>query len=184
MKHGAIVAAAGRRIDPADATEARFPSAAVPETLRRIRDVLVRRGGITLVTSAACGADLLALSAATDLQLRRRIILPFEPQRFRATSVTDRPGDWGPVFDKTILSLETGGDLLILDEPADDSGYDAVGEAILDEAERMSREDGYRLVAMVVWDGRPRPGVDLTTRFRESARRRGFEIEDVLTISE
>lgn len=180
---GAIIAVAGRRIDSADATEARFPSAAVPETLRRIGDGLARWEGTTVITSAACGADLLALSAAADLHLRRRVVLPFEPQRFRGTSVTDRPGDWGAVFDRTVVELETSGDLLILDESSDDSGYAAVGEAILDEAERIARENGNQLVAMVVWEGRPRPGVDLTARFRESARRRGFEIDDVLTIS-
>ena len=184
MKRGAVVAAAGRRIDRADATDQRFPPAAIPETLRRITDGLVRRAGTTLVTSAACGADLLALSAATGLHLRRRVILPFDAQRFKATSVTDRPGDWGAVFDRTIVELETSGDVVVRNDSADDSGYAAVGEAILDEAERIAKENGDQLVAMIVWDGRPRPGVDLTALFRESARRRGFEIEDVLTIAE
>ena len=183
MKRGAVVAAAGRRIDRADAAEARFPPGDIPGTLRRIRDGLVRRAGTTLVTSAACGADLLALSAAADLHLRRRVILPFDAQRFKVTSVTDRPGDWSAVFDRTILELVSAGDLIVRNESADDSGYAAVGEAILDEAERIAREHGERLVAMIVWDGRARPGLDLTALFRESARRRGFEIEDVPTMS-
>ena len=104
--------------------------------------------------------------------------------RFRATSVTDRPGDWGAAFDQVIADLEARGDLLILDESADDAGYAAASEAILDEAERIAREQGNQLVAMVVWDGRPRAGVDSTARFRDSARRRGFEIEEILTTSE
>jgi hypothetical protein len=184
VKRGAVVAAAGRRVDPADAKEARFPSAAIPRTLRRISDALVVRGSTTLVTSAACGADLLALTAAADLNVRRRVVLPFASQRFKATSVTDRPGDWGAVFDRAIADLQMSGDLLILDENADDAGYAAVGEAILDEAERIAREEGSDLVALVVWDGRPRPGVDLTGRFLDSARRRGFKIDEVLTTSE
>ena len=137
---------------------------------------------IALVTSAACGADLLALSSAADLRLRRRVVLPFDPELFRKTSVIDRPGEWGPVFDETMLQLQAAGDVLILDGSLDDDGYAAVGEAVLAEAERIARENGDRLVAMVVWDGRPRPGVDLTARFRESAGRRGFEIVDVLTL--
>ena len=47
-----------------------------------------------LVCSAACGADLIALQAAGRVSLRRRIVLPFEPSRFRDSSVVDRPGDW------------------------------------------------------------------------------------------
>lgn len=182
MKRGAIVAAAGRRIDPLDATVARFPSSAIHETRRRIDDTLVRHGAIALVTSAACGADLLALSSAADLRLRRRVVLPFAPELFRQTSVTDRPGEWGPVFDEALLQLQAAGDVLILDGSADDDGYAAAGEAILGEAERLAGESGDRPVAMVIWDGRPRPGVDLTAQFRESARRRGFEIVDVLTL--
>src|SRR5690242_13674568 len=64
VKRGAIVAAAGRRIDPDDATVARFPLTAIRETRRRIDAALVGRGATALVTSAACGADLLTLSAA------------------------------------------------------------------------------------------------------------------------
>jgi hypothetical protein len=182
VKRGAIVAAAGRRIDPWDATVPRFPSSAVRETRRRIDDTLVRHKASALVTSAACGADLLALSSAADLRLRRRVVLPFAPELFRQTSVTDRPGEWGPVFDETLLQLQAAGDVLILDGSPDDNGYSAVGEAILAEAERLAGESGDSPVAMVIWDGRQRPGVDQTARFRESASRRGFEIVDVPTL--
>ena len=140
VKRGAIVAAAGRRIDPWDATVPRFPSSAVRETRRRIDDTLVRHKAIALVTSAACGADLLALSSAADLRLRRRVVLPFAPELFRKTSVTDRPGEWGPVFDETLLQLQAAGDVLILDGSPDDDGYTAVGEAPGDGATRV-RDD-------------------------------------------
>ena len=183
VRPGAIVAAAGRRIDPWDATIPRFPSSAVRDTRRRIDDALVRHGASTLVTSAACGADLLALSSAADLRLRRRVVLPFASELFRRTSVTDRPGEWGPVFDEILLQLQAAGDVIILDESPDDDGYSAVGEAILGEVERLAGESGDRPVAMVIWDGRLRSGVDLTARFRESARRRGFEIVDVPTLA-
>ena len=109
-------------------------------------------------------------------------MLPFAPELFRQTSVTDRPGEWGPVFDETLLQLQAAGDVLILDGSPDDDGYGAVGEAILDDVERLAGESGDSPVAMVIWDGRPRSGVDLTARFRESASRRGFEIVDVPTI--
>src|SRR4029453_11245478 len=101
-------------------------SSAGGDTRRRIDDALVRHGAIALVTSAACGADLLALSSAADLRLRRRVVLPFAPELFRHPSVTDRPVDWGPVFDETLLQLQAAGDLLILDGSPDDDGYSAV----------------------------------------------------------
>jgi hypothetical protein len=181
VKHGVIVAAAGRRIDPEDAPVSRFPLESVEQTRQRIKDTLVRRGATALVSSAACGADLLALSAAADLNLRRRVVLPFEPERFRETSVIDRPGNWAPVFDETVRQLQATGDVIVLDEAPGDAAYEAVGEAILSEAARLAGEDGHRSVAMVIWDGRVRPGVDLTAEFRNSAARRGFEIVEVLT---
>jgi hypothetical protein len=48
-------------------------------------------------------------------------------------------------------------------------------------AEAIARENGDRRVAMIIWDGQQRDGVDLTMQFRGSAKRRGFEIVDVLT---
>ena len=59
-----------------------------------------------LVCSVACGADLVALEAAERLGRRRRIVLPFAAERFRMTSVTDRPGDWGPMFDRMIAAAD------------------------------------------------------------------------------
>jgi hypothetical protein len=84
-----IIALAGRRMDPAEAKEPRFP-------LRNVESV--RTGG----------------------SRRRRVILPFERRRFRETSVTDRPGDWGPLYDQVIGS---GGDLVILRNEPDDEAY-------------------------------------------------------------
>src|SRR5947209_320182 len=94
-----VIALAGRRIDAPNAETPRFPLENREKVGNRIRDFLAEHGATALVCSAACGADLLALEAAEELGLRRRILLPFAPDRFRATSVTDRPGEWGPLFD-------------------------------------------------------------------------------------
>ena len=182
VKGGAIVAAAGRRIDPDDATVTRFPLAAIRQTRRRIDDTLVRCGPLRSsprphAVPTFWHSRRPPISACGDASCCHSI-----PELFRETSVTDRPGDWGPVFDETLLQLRAAGDVVLLDESPDDAGYAAAGEAILDEAERIAGENGDRLVAMIVWDGRPRTGVDLTARFRESAARRGFEIVDVPTL--
>ena len=91
---GAVIALAGRRIDAADTNPPRFPLEAVPTVRRRLADLLAKERAVALVCSAACGADLMALEEAERLGLRRRIVLPFPPERFRKTSVIDRPGDW------------------------------------------------------------------------------------------
>src|SRR5438552_4042532 len=93
-----IVALAGRRID-AEGAPARFPLDQAPRVRERLDALLLELRPAALVCSAACGADLLALEAAAALNIPARIVLPFEPGRFRTSSVVDRPGDWGPRFD-------------------------------------------------------------------------------------
>src|SRR5206468_4171009 len=90
----------GRRIDGPGADAPRFPSQNVALVRRRVADALVAERAAAPVSSAACGADLVALEKAEHLGVRRRIVLLFAPKRFRVTSLVDRPGEWGPVFDR------------------------------------------------------------------------------------
>jgi hypothetical protein len=138
-----------------------------------------------LICSAACGADLVALEEAEHLGLRRRIVLPFSPERFRKTSVVDRPGDWGPVFDRLILAAERAGDLIVLsdDTDDDDAAYAAANEAILNEAQLIADIGApSRLIAVVVWEGAARAGNDATEAFRQLASIAGFEQRSVTTL--
>jgi len=108
---GTVVALAGRRIDAPGADPPRFPPERVPAVRQRLVDMLAAERAAVLVCSAACGADLVALEAAERLGLRRRIVLPFAAERFRTTSVTDRPGDWGPLFDRMIAAAGAAGEM-------------------------------------------------------------------------
>lgn len=116
------IALAGRRIDAPDAETPRFPLANVPLVRDRLRAFFVERGAGTLVCSAACGADLVALEAAKSLGMRCRIVLPFDPARFRQTSVTDRPGDWGPTYDRLVETARREGDLVVLEGAGEGGG--------------------------------------------------------------
>src|SRR3954454_21697157 len=98
----AVVALAGRRMDAPGTEPPRFPLENVPVVRQRLAAMLAKESAVALGFSAACGANLIALEEAERLALRRRIVLPFSPERFRETSVVDRPGDWGPVFDRLI----------------------------------------------------------------------------------
>jgi hypothetical protein len=149
-----LVALAGRRIDCTDTNPSRFPRDAIPSVRRRLADLFAREHAVALVCSAACGADLLALEEAERLGLRRRIILPFPPDRFRQSSVVDRPGDWGRMFDRLVAAAEKAGDLVVLSETDDEEiAYAAANKAIISEAQKLAQGDTrHRLVAAIVWE--------------------------------
>src|ERR1700674_843044 len=108
-----VFAIAGRRIDAPDSDTPRFPLRNVGLVSKRVRALLEARKPTALVSSAACGADLIALEQASELGIKYRVILPFDPDRFRITSVVDRPGDWGPVYDRLINKITSSEDLIV-----------------------------------------------------------------------
>jgi hypothetical protein len=178
-----VAALAGRRIDAADAATARFPLANTEGVRGRLGALLRAEQSDALVCSAACGADLIALDVAGALGIRLRVVLPFVPERFRATSVTDRPGDWGPLFDRIIGEVRAKGGLVVLGlDEGDDATYAAANEAILNEAETLAGGESSQVVAVIVWEGRSRGGGDLTEGFATLARARGHPVREVLTI--
>jgi hypothetical protein len=176
-----VAALAGRRTDAAGAAAARFPEVVSRAVRGRLVDALRAAEVRTLVCAAACGADLLALSAATELGIRCRVVLPYAPEVFRQRSVVDRPGEWGPLFDRTIAAAQRLGDLRILDlSPDDAQSFERTNAAIVDEAERLARETTQRTpLAFVVWDGPNGKPNDYTADFVELARGRGFDLEPI-----
>lgn len=122
-----------------------------------------------LVSSAACGADLIGLDEAQQGGIRCRIVLPTEPSQFRRESVVDRGEVWGTLFDRILEGLVSEKDLIVL--PSTDDAivnYKATNKAIVDEA--SSAAAGTELIALVVWDGRRRKENDFTEHFRLLAR--------------
>jgi len=186
-RRASVVALAGRRIDAPGTQPPRFPLGNVPLVRRRLAHLFVEEMTEALVCSAACGADLIALEEAERLGLRRRIVLPFPPERFRDTSVIDRPGDWAPLFDRLVAAAAACGDLVVLADIGgdDDAAYAAANDAIVREAMALGHgtdEEGVRrLLAVVVWEGKARQGSDATGGLRNIATRAGFSERSVLT---
>ena len=178
----AVIALAGRRTDAPDATNVRFPAANVDVVKERIRRHLERLTARTLVCSAACGADLVALDAAGELGLRRRVVLPFAEARFRETSVIDRGAEWGALFDRVLSELRAQNDVVTLESVADDAtAYVAANTRILDESQSAAAATAEEVVAVLVWEGESRGEDDLTEAFGREARLRGLPVVHVLT---
>jgi cytosine/adenosine deaminase-related metal-dependent hydrolase len=179
----AVAALAGRRPDAADTREERFPLRNAGAVRARIAEVLRERGVGTLVCSAACGADLLALDAAAELGLRRVVVLPFEAERFRESSVVDRPGDWGDAYDAVVADVRARGDLVVLSPDGGDShgAYQAATATILARAMELAGGDPSRVVALLVWEGGSRGAGDHTAAFRDTARAQGMAVQEIRT---
>src|SRR4030095_14961952 len=101
-----VVALAGRRISAPGSNPLRFPVENVSKVREKLKRFFASTRPDVLVSSGACGADLLALEIAGSVGILRSIVLPFDPPKFRTTSVTDRPGDWGQLFDQVCKEVE------------------------------------------------------------------------------
>ena len=184
---GTVVALAGRRIDAEPTDEPKFPFERVGAVRDAITAKLMSEQARALVCSAACGADLLALDAAEELELRTRVILPFSEAQFRSTSVTDRPRAdfWGSMFDRLIAKARGRGDLVELDRAVgDDAAYSAANQAIVEEAKVLAQGSSQQAapIAMIVWNGAPRGSSDLTQEFADLAKAQGFTLIEVQTL--
>jgi hypothetical protein len=180
-----IVALAGRRIGQLGDTKALFPDTNTGRVRERLKSLFQEVGATSLVGSGACGADLLAMEVAKELGLKRRMVLPFDRDRFLKSSVDDRKyaGDWGSAFRKATEEIDAEKGLIVLGDAGDgDAAYRAVNGAILDEAQRLAREGNTRALAVVVWNGKPREGGDLTQAFADEAQARSLPVKEVLTI--
>jgi hypothetical protein len=145
--------------------------------------LLVAQKAQAVVCSAACGTDLLALEAAGTLGIRRRIVLPYAPDRFRTTSVVDRPGDWGERFDRIFDTVEATGDLVVLGyAEGEEAAYLATNHAILEQAAILAEQTQQAVGAAVVWDGAGRGSDDVTAAFLQEAQQRGLTVWPVSTL--
>ena len=179
-----------------NASISRFPLVESDRVGREVEAVLREQRVTLVVSSAACGADLIVLHLAHRLGIRRRVLLPYAPERFRRHSVVDRPSsqqwNWGMLYDQVIEQVRDVGDVRILeDTPEGQIGYQAVNRALLDEAmafgmpkSEQAREMGPpQAKALIIWDGQARGVKDLTMHFAEEASNRGLPVLEILTCS-
>lgn len=183
-----VVALAGRRIDAHDADVERFPMGRVRLVAGRLRVVLGALHCTTLVSSAANGADLVALRVARARGIRTRIVLPFAVSRFREVSVVDRPGGelWGWLFDDLVEEARAAGDLVVLSArgKSHQDAFSAANQRIIDEAIALAALPGAgrrkpRVAGIAVWEGTSRGDGDTTASFVARMRSNGLPVHRV-----
>jgi hypothetical protein len=172
----AVLAVTGRLIDAPDAAEKRFPLENRTRVHAALASLFASRPIGLLVCSAACGADLLSLDVARQTAVPSLIVLPYEKDRFRRDSVNSRPGQWAPLFDAVVSDAEARGCLVIITPPPGTSPYDAATREIVQRAKVAAANDGAPLLALAVWDGKPRGEDDHTAIFLRMAADEGAEI--------
>ncbi len=175
---GPVVVSAGRRIDAADASTPRFPPQSVPTVRTKIEEYLRQRRPSAIICSAACGADLLLLQAAQKAEVPRYVLLPSPPEEFRQSSVTDRPGDWGAIYDEILRHSSVE----VHQVPAGQEGYLEVNRRLLDKAQALAAEVGVSVAALVIWNQESRGEDDVTAHFLREAAQRSFTISEISTL--
>jgi hypothetical protein len=173
-----VIVEAGRRVDASGAEVARFPPSNVDEVRQRIQQLLTHEKPLAFVSSAACGADLLALEVAGGLHIPRCVLLPSSPEQFRKTSVTDRPGDWGTLYDR-MLKTST---VELLNLPDSQEGYLATNLKLLDRAQALARKYHTTAQAVVIWNKQLRGPDDVTGHFLAQAKLRNLAIVEISTL--
>ena len=178
-----VIALAGRRIDAEDAATPRFPLTSVALVRRRLDELFAREAATALVSSAACGADLAGQAVAGERGMRRRVVLPFDRRKFRETSVVDRPGPWGELYDDVLARLDATGDVVTLPGLAEENeAYSAANAATLQQAVALAGPSSAGALVVLVWEGASRGDDDMTAAFGDGARRLGLRVEQVLTL--
>lgn len=177
-----IIALAGRRISLGGSRPASFPVRNVPLVRRRLRALFERHGVRVLVSSAACGADLIAQQVAARLNMRRVVILPWDAERFAATSVNDCGQRWNRAYWRVLRAIQPDDVRVIRTRQTGSQAYMAVNMAILRAAQSLADADGDAALATVVWDGRSRGSSDMTASFAATAQRRRMPVIAVATV--
>ncbi|WP_152127079.1 hypothetical protein [Rudanella paleaurantiibacter] len=182
-----VIAFAGRRIDALDSEEVRFPLSQVPLIRQRIENKLINLNCNTLICSGACGSDLIALSVARSLDIKRELLLPYSVEIFRRESVTDRPGNWGELFDQIVQELTLNKSITILNfDERDPQTYFKTNEKLVEKAIIISKKQSinylHNTIGLIVWEGRSYGTNDTTNNFKKVAINQGLIIEEILTI--
>jgi hypothetical protein len=106
------------------------------------------------------------------------VLLPSEPEAFRESSVTDRPGNWGELYDQVLKTARVE----ILKLPEGQKGYLETNVKLLDRGQQLARENGVPAEALVIWNGSSRGQDDVTAHFVQDAKSRKMAVLEIFTV--
>ena len=156
----------------------RFPASNVDAVRKRIATFFAHEKPSALVSSGACGADLLAIQVAERRHMKRYMILGAEPAEFRKSSVTDRPGNWAELFDQAMKTSKVE----VLMVPDGQEGYLQTNFKLLDRAQAVAKKSGTTVVALVIWNEQKRGPDDVTAHFLQQAELRKIPVTQISTL--
>lgn len=102
-----VVAFTGHMIDRRDRAAPRFPAEHGPAVEAIVRARLGAIAPAAVYGSAACGADLICLEAASELGCETHVVLPFPPAAFREASVDYAGPDWSARFEAALARADS-----------------------------------------------------------------------------
>jgi hypothetical protein len=177
---GRVLIEAGRRVDAIHATSPRFPASEVAEVRRKAQELFNQEKPLAVVCSAACGADLIVLDVAESMGVERYVLLPSKPTEFRRSSVVDRPGDWGEIYDRVLKTSRVE----VLKVPEGQQGYLETNLRLLDQGQALARRHSASAEALVVWNKETRGADDITGHFLAQAKLRKIPVIEIATLRE
>jgi tetratricopeptide (TPR) repeat protein len=102
-----VLAFTGHMIDRRDRLAPRFPDEHGPAVEAMVRARLGAIAPAAVYGSAACGADLICLEAASELGCETHVVLPFPPAAFREASVDYAGAEWSVRFEAALARADT-----------------------------------------------------------------------------
>jgi hypothetical protein len=96
--------------------------------------------------------------------------------------VTDRPGDWGALYDAVVNDAKAQDDLMIIRPKSKKAAYAEVNHRIIGEALSLARQLQHPVTAVRIWEGKPRGDDDITQEFGDYALNAGIPVKEILTI--
>ena len=175
-----ILVYTGHMIDAPGRRTPRFPAELEPQIRDEIRARLAGLRPMAAYGSAACGADILFLEAATELGAETHIVLPFPPEEFRQTSVDVNPdGDWGDRFQR---ALEAARSVTVASDhraTGSESTYEYANLILTGMGALRAEVLGTDVVGFALWDGQPGDGGGGTAAAVNLWEARDFRVERI-----
>lgn len=174
-----VVVFSGHMIDRADRPQARFPASKAASAKERIQaqlDLWQISASDRVISSAACGSDILFLECCLDRQITPQVLLASPKEDFIQSSVAFAGPEWIRRFEQ-VCARST---VCILGQAFADQGLNVYARTnlwIVQKAENWIASSNAEGFALLVWNGVRRdqnPGG--TAHFAQSVKENHWQI--------